>query len=320
MIEQLMKDFLRLNITISGWNGRKNFRCICLTTGSFYIARMGELCFLIVSMAENEKYGVRELKIQRQRLQEISQMPVVFCFSSIGRVQRDALIRARISFLALPDQAYLPDIGILIQNKRGHAAIVTPEKLSVPAQELFLFMLYRMRDQEIPKTKAAEKIGLGLSAMTRASQELEQLKLIRSDKRGKEIYISAAATGYEYYEMAKGFLFNPVMRTATISKDSVPQIAVTAGESVVAALSDLAAPPVKTYAVFKKDAVPDIQLLDEKWQNDEDYAKLEFWKYDPRIFATRNGADVVSVTCSLGEIFDERLEYAVSEMLKENLK
>jgi len=320
MPEQLLREFLGLNISISEWRGRKKLAPYISNHREFHIARLGEISFLIVSLAENERYGVRELRIQRQRLQETAGMPVVFCFKTISRVQRDALIKARISFLALPDQAYLPDIGILIQNKRDHAVVTLPERFSVPAQELFLFMLYRMRGQEIPKTKAAQRIGMGPSAMTEASRELEQLSLLRAEKRGREIYIAAPATGYAYYDMAKKYLLNPVVRSVMIRKDSVPEQAVMAGESVVASLSDLADPRVATYAIFRKEPVPDIQILDEKWQNDEACARLEFWKYDPGIFATEHRADAVSVACSLGEIFDERLEYAVNNMLEESLR
>jgi|GEM_PF-293312 len=320
-MDELLKEFLGLDVVIEDWKDEDALPLFLRRGREYQVARIAGVQILIVNMPQSDVFGVKELKVQKERLAKKSGMPVVFAFEKMERVKRDALIRAKISFLALPDQAYIPEIGILIQNKRNQAKPTSAvDKLSVNAQKLFLYMLYRKQQEPISKTQAAGNIGMSFASMTRASNELEAVKLLNAKKDGKEILISATAGGWEYFNQARPYLVSPVYKTISVLMSTVPEEAIPAGETTVAQLSDLSNPKTPTWAVYKKEDFPEPEEIDDKWQNDTPYVKLEMWNYDPKLFEEDGHADVVSVYCSLGEIYDERLEYAADTMLKGALK
>lgn len=43
---------------------------------------------------------------------------------------------------------------------------------------------------------------------------------------------------------------------------------------------------------------------------------LELWKYDPKVLADHAGVDVISLSLSLRENSDERIEKSVEEMME----
>ena len=44
--------------------------------------------------------------------------------------------------------------------------------------------------------------------------------------------------------------------------------------------------------------------------------KLQLWKYDPELFLTDGEIDPVSLACSLSDIFDERVEGELEDLLE----
>ena len=82
----------------------------------FYSAVMGDASFLIVKLSDREKFGVVAFKKQLSQYMEKTGLNVAFCFDDITRVQRDALIAKEIPFISLPDQIFLPFLGVMLSN------------------------------------------------------------------------------------------------------------------------------------------------------------------------------------------------------------
>lgn len=70
-------------------------------------------------------------------------------------------------------------------------------------------------------------------------------------------------------------------------------------------------------AISRKEykQLSDVEEIDPAWSNSRDYIQLEFWKYDPKVLANHTRVDVISLSLSLRESSDERVERAVEEML-----
>ena len=282
----------------------------------FYSAVMGDTSFIIVKLSDREKFGAVALKKQLSQYMENAGLNVAFCFDNITRVQRDALIAKEIPFISLPDQIYMPFLGVMLSNNLKRKMIVSTDKMMPATQSLFLYLLYNRENDPFIKKQAANDLGLTKTSITRASEQLKQMNLIREEQTGKEIRMVPKYRGFELFEAAKGYLINPVQKIihTEISKEEGLFIA---GETMLSRHSMLAAPSEDVYAVFKgNEIVSGFEEIDTKWQDDIKTSRVELWKYDPELFANNGEVDPVSLAISLSDNADERVEGELQSFLE----
>lgn len=56
--------------------------------------------------------------------------------------------------------------------------------------------------------------------------------------------------------------------------------------------------------------------IDIRWEDCERPAKIQLWKYDPALFGKDNRVDTVSMICSLADIYDERIEGEIEDIIE----
>ena len=283
----------------------------------FYSAVMGDASFLIVKLSDREKFGVVAFKKQLSQYMEKTGLNVAFCFDDITRVQRDALIAKEIPFISLPDQIFLPFLGVMLSNNLKRKMIVSTDKMMPATQCLFLYLLYQSGNDFFIKKQAADDLGLTKMSITRASEQLKQMDLIREERVGKEIRMVPNYKGRELFEVAKDYLINPVQKIVhtKITKEEGLFIA---GETMLSRHSMLAAPSEDVYAVVKgSDIVSGFEEIDTRWQDDIRTSRVELWKYDPGLFANNGEVDPVSLAMSLSDNADERVEGELQSFLEE---
>lgn len=109
-----------------------------LSQRSIYEVSDKENAFILVKLADSEKFGVIALKKQQMQYEEKTNLPVAYWFENITRAQRDALIGHRIPFVADDKQMYLPFLGIAIHNSFRKKKEIKTEKMMPVTQSLFL--------------------------------------------------------------------------------------------------------------------------------------------------------------------------------------
>ena len=115
---------------------------------------------------------------------------------TITKAQRDALLSYQIPFVALPDQIYLPFLGILLSNKFKKVKEIKKEKMMPATQQLFLFLFYR-KGSSVLKSEAADALRLTRTSITRASEQLLAMDLIEQNKK----YFAETFTEDEYLSL-----------------------------------------------------------------------------------------------------------------------
>ena len=316
MYEQL-QVLLGLPIKCTAWPGHKKLPLYLQNGRAFHIVRAADVSFLLVAPAESEQYRPLQLKKQCEKIQEAAGVPVAFSFTAMTRPQRNALIHHGIPFVFLPDQCYLPFMGVALQNHFS-ARQKTSAQMTPASQMLFLLLLYR-KGESLSKSEAAQALHLTPTSITRASAALANMGLIHELRQGKEIRMQPAGTGYAYYQKAAPCLISPVQKTVLSEEPHLRQNSLLAGESALAAGSMLAAPEVTTRACYKGllgDAKTVTQQPDPLWDDYEHTFRLELWKYDPRLFAAGGSVDPVSLACSLRDVNDERVEEQLQRYLE----
>jgi DNA-binding MarR family transcriptional regulator len=278
---------------------------------------MDEYAFLLIELPATDKFGAVALAKQLKQYRDKTGMEAAFLMGRLTKAQRDALIGRKIPFVSLPDQAYLPFLGMVLRNSFKKAADVSNGKMMPATQSLFLYILYHKDSRYIVKKQAAEDLSLTRTSITRSSKQLKQMGLIEEEQQGKEIRMIPLASGRDLYERAKDFLINPVQKRLYINENRMKSDLFLSGESLLSRHSMLGSPRYETYAAYKGSVeMESLELIDPLWQPDRGSMVLELWKYDPALFAVKGEVDPVSLAMSLSESEDERVQGELEEYLE----
>ena len=124
--------------------------------------------------------------------------------------------------------------------------------------------------------------------------------------------------GRAYYEAGKTYMINPIQKIVYIEYDNKIAKENLAGESSLSVNSLLTEPKIQTVAVYKGDEVAkNLQEIDPKWAGDKKLLKVEFWKYNPELFAIDGSVDPASLAASLSNEADERVQGELNDYLEE---
>ncbi len=276
----------------------------------------GDYEFLVVELSATDRFGTIALKKQASQYKEKSGLDVIYVFKSVTKTQRDALVSNMISFICLPDQIYLPVMGLALRNHFKKYKEINAERMMPVTQSLFLFLLYGKKDS-VMKSEAAKELALTKTSITRASEQLKAMGLITEETSGKNVYMKPVTFGRDFYELAKPYLVNPVQRTIFVAESEYTNGLLEAGESALSNNSMLATPKVRCLAVFKGNAELDkYDIVDPQWTSETMYYQVELWKYDPSLFAVENSVDIVSLSMSLEDNEDERIQGELEEYME----
>ena len=287
------------------------------TGRSFYLVTVDTYTFLVVEVSSTDSFGVIALQKQAAIYREKVNMEVAYLFSDLSKPQRDSLIKHRQAFIWKSGQLYLPFIGMIFQNSFSNKEKVSTKRMMPATQLLFLYMLYTDLEYVIKKD-AAEKLRLTKTSITRASAQLKAMDLITEETFGREIRMTSVSKGKELYAKAKPFLINPVQsRIQIAAKDNTKKLLV-AGESALSMKSMLAAPKHEVFAVYKGDQlVNSLNRINKQWEGENGYTEIELWKYDPTLITSQTSVDVVSLTMSLSDNEDERVQGELEDLLED---
>ena len=283
----------------------------------FHRLQIGEVSFLIVSLPDEERFGVIALEKQLVQYMDSIGIPVAYMFSAVNKKQRDALIERQIPFICLPYQFYLPFLGIALSNEFPNLKRANAERMSPSAQVLYLYFLYQARELPVIKKEAAEDLQMTRMSVTRASEQLLAMGLITQDAHGKEQQMKATAVGRDYYELGKPYLINPVQRIITTKQSAEIELLPLSGESALSVHSMLNEPKIIVKAIDKSsNLLKTLPVIDERWEPDKQLVQIECWKYNPSLFAAEGSVDPVSLAVSLKDHPDERVQGELEEYLE----
>lgn len=275
------------------------------------------ISFILIEIAPDDKFPVTALKKQMEIYENSLRSPVAFSFDFISRMQRDSLIRKQIPFVAGPDQIYLPFLGMILSNRFRLPREVNKEKMMPVTQQLFLYLLYQKENSAV-KYLAAKDLQCTCTSITRASDQLSAMGLIRQEKTGKEIRMYLKSIPSKAIQMAKPYLINPVQKRLTVCRSALEGNLLYAGETALSEYSMLNPPRITEAAVYKADVdKKSLCEIDPRWVEPDTLVTIELWKYNPSFFAVSGKVDPVSLACSLQDRADERIETAIDEMMEE---
>jgi hypothetical protein len=161
------------------------------------------------------------------------------------------------------------------------------------------------------------ELGYTTMTLTRAVKELTAAGIATAHTEGRTRWLRAEHSANETWELAKPLLRSPVRRRfwARPVADWKPPAVRSAGLSALARQSMLAEPEWLTYAVspaqWKAASKAGIEMLPEPLPGANEW---ELWHYDPALLADGDTVDPLSLTLSLQDDPDERVQLALDEL------
>jgi hypothetical protein len=271
---------------------------------------------------KTDKPLLREVRIQLNQVRTLSGQPVLYCTGALASYERKRLVEQKVPFVVPGNQLYLPDLGIDLREYFRHRSTTAAVTLSPAAQAMLITALLRRPWQtEWQPSAAATALGYTPMTLSRVVKELTAAGIATPFTLGRMRGLRMELTPQEIWEQAKPMLRSPVKRCVWVHDDQpgAGRPGLLAGLSALARHSMLAEPRWPVYAIsptqWKAATQAGIVELPEataaacEWQ---------LWSYSPALLADSGAVDPLSLTLSLQDNPDERIQTALAE-LKEQL-
>lgn len=162
---------------------------------------------------------------------------------------------------------------------------------------------------------AARTLSLTATSISRASIQLEDFGLIRTERRGVQKVIYSDESPSELYERAKNFLLNPVKRTIYVPKKEIKEKLLLSGYSALSEYSMLNPSSTEYFAAESVSAWN--KYSSDRLHNADMQCVVELWRYDPEKLSKGDHVDRLSLALALRDDRDERVEETVEDMLNQ---
>ena len=285
--------------------------------GIYGASFLGKELVLAVEQEPPESFSVgeyeRHASIFREKLGEV----VVFVISSLPSSARAPMIQRRIPFVVPKSQTFLPSIWIDLRDRQPLPRCLVRKKFTPAAQCLLLFHLQRKPMNAIPLQEIAKTIGYSPIMITKVKTELEAAGLCESVKVGKAVMLDFKFERKELWEQARPFLFDPVRRHHWVQWDQPGAPALLAGISALSEKTIISSDRLRTFALDHRQY---LQLLEKGTFHgcrgpEEATVRIESWAYDPALLSDGECVDELSLSLSLADSPDERVQQQVEKLL-----
>jgi hypothetical protein len=263
------------------------------------------------------KAALANVRAQLDNVRAIAGLPVVYVTRALASYERRHLIQQHLPFIVPGNQLYLPDVGVDLREYFRRRR-TPPESALSPATQAVLITVLLQKPWQAEWRPAPVVAALGYTPMTlsRVAGEIVAAGVATMEQRGKERWLRMERPASDAWEHIKPLLRSPVKRCVWApAAPRVKPAARLAGLSALAQLSMLAEPHWSTYALGPSqwrevreagvETLPDPVPGAREWQ---------LWRYSPALVPNDETVDPLSLTLSLLNDSDERVQLALQEL------
>lgn len=326
----LLKYFIINNIdenfTITPFENKKMLPLHLKNNFNYYkITILNEECILVENNIDS--LSINSIKKNIELLKKLIPREIIFYFCKLTPHRRRSLIINKVNFFEENGQFFLPFLGLLLKTHSSKNEIYTQEKISYNLstkdkfkgidQLAYLFFLYN-KNIEISNKYFANQFNISEMSASRALNALYLKKLVSYEIDGQ----TSRTKRYkriedpEYYNIGKDFLVNPIKKIVFVK--TLPKNTYISGLEALSNLSMISPSRSKNRAIsYKNFKNQNIDIVNnEDIIKDNNFIKLEIWKYDPSFFVKNNIVDILSLSFSFIENKDERIEKELEDILR----
>lgn len=251
------------------------------------------------------------------QVRELAGAPVIYVTDALASYERRRLIELKVPFIVPGNQLYVPDLGLDLREYFRQPAPMM-EALSPSSQALLITALLRpVWKEEWRPAETAADLGYTPMTVSRVIKELAGAGLASVHTTGRSRYLVMAGSPQALWERARPALRTPVRKSFWVADHYIPADYPhrLAGLSALAQHSMLADPPwpvvalsgagwKAAYAAGVRE-VPEPRAGAQEWQ---------VWSYSPALVSGTPTVDPLSLTLSLQDDADERVQLALDEL------
>jgi len=265
-----------------------------------------------------DKPPLATVRVQLEKLRQLTGQPVVYVTGALASYERKRLIEQKVPFIVPGNQLYLPELAIDLREYFRQRPQVPDTALSPATQAMLITVLLR-KPWRADWQPADVVTDLGYTAMTlsRAVRELTAAGIGTLRNEGRARWLHMERTAAEAWDHAKPLLRSPLRKrfwAYPIPKLKPPRVRL-AGLSALARYSMLAGPQWPIYALspaqWKAAAQAGLDALREQLP---DACEWQLWHYNPALVPGSATVDPLSLTLSLQDETDERVQLALGEL------
>ena len=273
---------------------------------------------LLVIDRKTDKPRLGEVRVQLNKVKALAGQPVLYCTGALASYERRRLIEQKVPFIVPGNQLYLPDLGIDLREYFRHRSVTGAPTLSPSAQAMLITALLRRPWQkEWQPSVVAAALGYTPMTLSRAVKELAAAGIATPYMLGRTRCLRMARTPRQTWEQARPLLRTPVKRSVWVHDDMAitGQPRLLAGLSALAHHSMLAEPKWPIYAIsptqWQAATKAGIEELPEAAAG---ACEWQLWSYTPALLPGTGAVDPLSLTLSLQDNPDERIQLALDEL------
>ena len=241
-------------------------------------------------------------------------IPVVYVSNNLAVHDAERLIAQLVSFIIPQKHLYLPFIATILSPEKKNT-VLHREYLCLCAQLILTGVLLKKIATPITIAGTTASLPFSRTAVIAALDELEYFRLGHKEKlpAGRKIVFRFTQTRKALWNEAQELLRNPCKQTVGINELPEGCNAILAGADALAHATMLSEMPPSIFAI----ELAGFRKMDCKTvPKDIAEIQLQLWLYPPAIFG-ENKIDPLSLTLSLKNDLDDRVQIAIEKFMKE---
>jgi len=278
---------------------------------------LGHTLVLAMGRAE-QKQSLGEVRTWLDKVGAMAGQPVVYVTDALASYERRRLIEQKVPFIVPGNQLYLPDLGLDLREYFRQRSPAADAALSPSAQAMLIKALLNQPWQaEWQPSKVAVALGYTPMTLSRVVRELTAAGLVSAFTVGRARWLRMEQTSQQTWERAKPLLRSPVKRIVWVLPEgfAANRPERLAGLSALARYSMLAEPKWPVYAMssaeWKSAADAGVRELPEPVAGAQEW---QLWSYSPALLPGAATVDPLSLTLSLQDNADDRIQLALDEL------
>jgi len=267
---------------------------------------------------QTTKPALADVRGQLDKIRAIAGYPVAYVTGALASYERRHLIKQKVPFIVPGNQLYLPDFGIdLREHFRGRSP--APHATLSPASQAVLIAAMLRAPWQVDWQPAPLVSQLGYTPMTgsRVVKELVAAGIATLQSAGKTRWLRMDHSAADTWQHARPLLRSPVRRRvwAPVAPDANPRSVRLAGLSALARQTMLGDPSWSTYAIGPSEWKALRQAGVETLRvHVPGTCEWQLWHYSPALAPNSETVDPLSLTLSLQDEADERVQLALDEL------
>jgi len=279
----------------------------------------GRLMWLALQKERAEVSTPAEYAAHWEKLQGVLGEDVVLVLPVIPAYTRHQLLRRHVPFVVPDRQMFLPTLLVDLRERFPRHSRPAPRQLSAPAQVVLLRHLLGRDVEGLALGELARELGYSAMTLSNVRQELEAAKLCQTIREKRRMRLTFPMPRKELWTHAGPLLQDPVKDRHWVRLARPAEDWLRAGLTALAELTLIADDAVPTYAAKDTECSAQIKHghIVVRPGPEGAQARMEAWRYDPRVLADSKTVDRLSLVLSLRDTDDERIAQALGQLVKE---